>query len=224
MNLKNYESFLTRDQSNAVYRANKALDAIQDWQLPRNLLDVGCGSGELLRLATDRGMGNVFGVDGVQDALRQSQDAPGEIHIVDLNASGLPFPDDKFDAVTCLEVLEHLYAPQQTLAEIARVTRPGGRVLLSVPNPFGYAARLRLLSGHNISDPATIGGHIKFFKREDLQKMCISCGLNVIRVWGAPYPTAHRKYGPLADFMVQRWPDLFATWFFAFCEKCEAGT
>lgn len=145
MNLKNYESFLSRDQSNAIYRANKALDAIQSWQLPQNLLDVGCGSGELLRLASDRGVQDVFGVDGVQDALRHSQDVPGEIHFVDLNASGLPFPDNKFDVVTCMEVLEHLYAPQQTLAEIARVTRTGGRVLVSVPNPFGYVARLRLL-------------------------------------------------------------------------------
>lgn len=49
------------------------------------------------------------------------------------DAANLPFPGDSFDAVVCLEVLEHVPAPQQVVNEIARVLRPGGRLWLSMP-------------------------------------------------------------------------------------------
>lgn len=49
------------------------------------------------------------------------------------DAANLPFPDSSFDAVVCLEVLEHVPAPQRVMNEIARVLRPGGRLWLSMP-------------------------------------------------------------------------------------------
>lgn len=49
------------------------------------------------------------------------------------DAARLPIADDTVDAVVCLEVLEHVRHPQQVLAEIARVLRPGGRLCLSMP-------------------------------------------------------------------------------------------
>lgn len=49
------------------------------------------------------------------------------------DAARLPVADGRVDAVVCLEVLEHVRHPQQVLAEIARVLRPGGRLCLSIP-------------------------------------------------------------------------------------------
>jgi len=49
------------------------------------------------------------------------------------DGAALPFPDRVFDAVVCAELLEHVYDPQRVLAEVARVLRPGGRLLITVP-------------------------------------------------------------------------------------------
>lgn len=51
-------------------------------------------------------------------------------------AQGLPFADAAFDYVFCIEVLEHVLTPFQTLAEIHRVLRAEGILILSVPNPY----------------------------------------------------------------------------------------
>jgi 2-polyprenyl-3-methyl-5-hydroxy-6-metoxy-1,4-benzoquinol methylase len=221
MNLNNYKSFLSHDMPNAVFRANKALAEFTRLKFPTRLLDIGCGSGELLRIAQNIGVQNLAGVDGVQDALEKCRDIQGEIRQVDLNKTGLPFPDEAFDGVTCLEVLEHLYDPQNTLREIFRVLEKGSCAIISVPNPFSYAVRARVLFGSNVSDPATIGGHIKFFRSSDIRKMCMECGFQNIEIHGLPYPTAYKKYGCLADKLVRRMPDLFATWLFVCCKKSD---
>ncbi len=57
--------------------------------------------------------------------------------------SRLPFRDDSFDVVSCFEVLEHLDDPAGALGEMARVLRPGGSLLLSVPNDAGIKHRLK---------------------------------------------------------------------------------
>lgn len=49
------------------------------------------------------------------------------------DAEKLPFPDDSFESVVCLEVLEHVREPDKVMAEVARVLRPGGRLWLSMP-------------------------------------------------------------------------------------------
>lgn len=49
------------------------------------------------------------------------------------DAAALPFAADVFDAVVCAELLEHVYDPRRVIGEVARVLRPGGRVLITVP-------------------------------------------------------------------------------------------
>ncbi len=63
-------------------------------------------------------------------------------------AAPLPFADDAFDAVVCLEGVEHLVNPVQLIAELARVTRAGGEIVVSTPNVMNLYSRLhQLLTG-----------------------------------------------------------------------------
>ena len=62
----------------------------------------------------------------------------------DLNGD-LPFANQSFDYVTCLEGLEHIENPQQAMREFARVLRPGGTVIVSVPNILNIEERLKWL-------------------------------------------------------------------------------
>lgn len=60
-------------------------------------------------------------------------------------AQPLPFADAEFDAVICLEGLEHLVDPVQLIAGLCRVTRPGGEILISTPNVINFYSRLQFL-------------------------------------------------------------------------------
>jgi len=96
--------------------------------------------------------GDVLGVDKskklVETAQEQGADVPGVQFTVD-DAVALSFPDDSFDAARADRVLQHLEAPADALAELRRVTRPGGRVGLSDPDwttagidtPDGYSGQ-----------------------------------------------------------------------------------
>jgi SAM-dependent methyltransferase len=63
-------------------------------------------------------------------------------------AAPLPFADGEFDAVTCLEGLEHLVDPVRLIGELARVTRKGGSIVVSTPNVTSLYSRLyQLMTG-----------------------------------------------------------------------------
>ena len=71
-----------------------------------------------------------------------------EIKQGDLNQH-LPYDDNSFDHVTCIEGLEHIENPQQAIREFARVLRPGGHLVTSVPNILNIEERMKwLIHGH----------------------------------------------------------------------------
>lgn len=103
----------------------------------RHILDVGCGEGFTIRALREAGVGMMtVGVDYSPSALAWSQAnnvACSPLHVAD--AQRLPFSDNSFDLVLCLEVLEHLPDSRLGLVELLRVARDW--VLVSVPHePF----------------------------------------------------------------------------------------
>ena len=120
-------------------------EALAATETPR-VLDVGAGTGRVARtllrqIAFD---GNIVSLDLSRPMLQQGQGECaawlGRVHSVSSPADRLPFADDTFDAVTCLEVLEFLPTVPLALREYLRVLRPGGVLLLS--NRIGWPARL----------------------------------------------------------------------------------
>ena len=104
------------------------------------LLDVPAGEGALAARLIAAGFEvtccdlypEIFRLDGV--SIRQG----------DLNGD-LPFDDHSLDYVTCLEGLEHIENPQQAIREFARLLRPGGTVIVSIPNILNIEERLKWL-------------------------------------------------------------------------------
>lgn len=96
------------------------------------VLDVGCGAGHLMRLLRDRKRANVTGLDFSSWACERLR-AEGFDAVVG-SLPRIPFPDGSFDVVIATEVLEHLDRPERTLEEMARVAKPGGLLMVSVPN------------------------------------------------------------------------------------------
>jgi ubiquinone/menaquinone biosynthesis C-methylase UbiE len=96
------------------------------------LLDVGCGTGRILELLGSYDS-HAFGVDLSLDALAFSRvRVPQHLVCADMNKR-LPFKDDTFRLITCLDVLEHMDGDEWLLSEIERVCKPGGQVIVTVP-------------------------------------------------------------------------------------------
>jgi SAM-dependent methyltransferase len=95
----------------------------------RRLLDVGCGSGFLLR--DFRRYGRAFGVDANEEAIRACR-ARG-LDVEHVTSSPLPFERESFDVITALDVLEHLEDDVGTIDDLYRLLKPGGVLLVTVP-------------------------------------------------------------------------------------------
>jgi SAM-dependent methyltransferase len=125
----------TRGHPSYVWRAGqeRRFQMVRRWAplAGRRVLDVGCGVG----MYTDaflRETPHVWGVEiEFERALEARERAAG---VVQSPGERLPFPDAAFDIVFSHEVLEHVADDQACVAEMVRVTRPGGRVVVFVPN------------------------------------------------------------------------------------------
>jgi SAM-dependent methyltransferase len=103
------------------------------------LLDIGCGDGAYTTRLAD-GFNRVDAIDIQADRLTlfteriKGSPAAHRITIGEMSATKLDYPDNTFDLVTSIEVLEHVDELDQALREIRRVLKPGGRFAFTTPN------------------------------------------------------------------------------------------
>jgi len=144
------------------------------------LLDAGCGEGRHCFGAIDRGA-NVVGLDldlpsmaphtgRLNDTLAKS-DAHGGF--TQGNTFALPFADGTFDRVICAEVMEHVHDYKGAIRELARVTKPGGRIAVTIPTATSEHLYLRLGDDYFESP----GGHIRIFRPRQLAEGLAAAGL-----------------------------------------------
>jgi len=93
------------------------------------LLDVGCGTGQLLRRLGGRF--RCAGCDPAEEMIRRARERNPGIELKMAAAESLPYEDGSFDAVLCIEVMRYLAEPDPALCELARVLRPGGLALVT---------------------------------------------------------------------------------------------
>lgn len=96
------------------------------------ILDVGSSTGTNLRMLRDAGYTNVLGLDSSEESIRWTK-AKGLPEVVKGDVCDLPFDSGSFDLVLATDVLEHVDQDGQAVAEIARILKPGGHVLITVP-------------------------------------------------------------------------------------------
>ena len=100
------------------------------------VLDVGTGEGQVARLAAGGGSNIVVGVDPTWAQLVTARNRSGGPAYARAGAVALPFRDASFDAVVACLVFEHIEAPDEAIAEVARVLVPGGRFVLVLNHPL----------------------------------------------------------------------------------------
>jgi SAM-dependent methyltransferase len=169
-----------------------ALDALGVGEGTR-LLDVGCGAGRALRLAADRGA-EVTGIDAAPGLLAYARRRVPGATIVEGELQTLPFVDDAFDAVTGFNSFQYAADPVAALREAARVTAPGGRVLMVVwspPEMCELAPHLQSLGALMPPPPPGAPGPFALCGRDALDDVFDAAGLTVDRVADVPCTYAY---------------------------------
>ena len=146
---RQYETEVGLAARKAVYRdvtgpdaGELALEAVlRGW--PDRVLEVGCGEGELAERLTAV-VTEVVAVDQPRRMVELTRARGVDARVADVQA--LPFPDDSFDAVLAAWMLYHVPDLDRGLSEIARVLRPGGR-LVATTNSADHLAELLALGG-----------------------------------------------------------------------------
>lgn len=125
-----------RTLKNLVPGRLKWFDRHINWQ-GKDVLDLGCAGGFMAEALAERGA-HVTGIDPASDAIDAARDhaRAGKLRIAyDVGVGeALPYDDASFDAVVCVDVLEHVADLHRVLSEIARTMRPGGLLLFDTIN------------------------------------------------------------------------------------------
>jgi len=138
-------------------------------------LDAGCGCGYGTHHLAKSGARNVTGIDVSPQAIeyaRQHYSAANLRYRV-MDVAALSFPDETFDAAVCLEVFEHVPDYRQLLAEIRRVLKPNGRIVVSTPNGRIFSPKGRPINPW----------HVHEFSRIEFQKV-MAPYFREVQLWG----------------------------------------
>jgi SAM-dependent methyltransferase len=147
-------------------------------------LDLGAGRGRHLFEAMRR-KAHVFALDSsaadLKDAaavaLAMVQGGEAEVSdwagAVNGDALQLPFADDVFDRIVVSEVMEHIWDDERAIIEVVRVLRPGGRVAVTVPTFWPERVAWALNPAYH----DTPGGHVRIYRRGDLERKLERAGL-----------------------------------------------
>jgi SAM-dependent methyltransferase len=138
------------------------------------ILDIGCGSGQFLRLAETLGF-ECYGIDFSESAIsRASKATSGKLYLRDIqNGSG--FPNEYFDICLCLEILEHLKGAVDVLFDIHRILKPHGLLIISTPNANSLARIISPSKNSCINDPQ----HILLFTPFTLSLLISKLGFKI---------------------------------------------
>jgi ubiquinone/menaquinone biosynthesis C-methylase UbiE len=148
------------------------------------VLDMGCGAGrhafEMYRrgadvIAFDQDTAELAKVQEWFWAMKEAGEVPegASAEIKEGDALALPFADGEFDRIVAAEVLEHIPADIQAIAELVRVLRPGGTMAVSVPRWFPEIVNWKLSADyHNVP-----GGHIRIYTAEELTDKVTKAGM-----------------------------------------------
>lgn len=161
--------------------------------LPKGrVLDLGCGDGDYAKRLKDLG----FEVVASDIDLKRFKYR----NLIEFTASNLekalPFPENSFDYVIFLEVIEHLYNPDFVIGEIGRVLKPSGVLILSTPNILNLGSRLRflfeggfdffrepILDYHKVFPAAIENMHIIVWRYQELEYLLFKNKLSVETVY-----------------------------------------
>ena len=157
------------------------------------ILDVACGSGELINQVAKR-FNQLWGIDVDEKRIEKAEKETQKIglknvnfQVVDVN-QGLPFKDEYFDIVTAVAALAYFFDLHFAVKEMKRILGKGGVLVIEVPNLAYLLRRMSLFLGKQpwVSDgEGWDGGHLHYFTQGSLKKLLEDSGFKIVKTTGS---------------------------------------
>jgi methionine biosynthesis protein MetW len=204
MSVQDFENARWEDKRQSTqFRHHAALSLIQGGPV----LDIGCGDGLFLSMCKDKGI-EAQGVDFSNVAVSHCKEQGLKAQQVDITAGALPFSNKGFPVVVALDVLEHVYDPQELLQEMKRIS--SRNIIIGVPNFSSLPARLQTLFGSVPENNRPHKGHIYWFNWSVLRSLIEKNGLHIVALRvNAPWERIP-LIGSVTRALANLFPNLFA--------------
>jgi ubiquinone/menaquinone biosynthesis C-methylase UbiE len=168
-----YDSTLAGRQSKRLYDfIIRTMDRFEY----KSVLDVGCGTGNLLFEVLKRKKVSTAGIDLSEKMIDVAKMRLGEeADLRSGDSEHLPWKSESFDMVTCTLSFHHYPNPEAVLDEMKRVLNPGGKVIIAdpwAPSPFRQIANLLIPLGNS--------GTVRFYSESEMRNMLEKCGFTLI--------------------------------------------
>lgn len=183
------------------------LNLLRPYRQLNTLLEVGCAAGFFLKVAETESW-QVAGVEIMEPAVTYAR----ETLALDVRAGTLEeadFPDASFDAVVMIETVEHLLDPATTLRTAYRLVRPGGVLLITVPNQNSIMRTL-LGPSWSVLSPAE---HLYYFTERTMKQMLLKVGFRETKfVWRLPGQAWAETVNPYNSHRPDSWRSRLVRW------------
>ncbi|MBN1383306.1 MAG: class I SAM-dependent methyltransferase [Elusimicrobia bacterium] len=188
-----YDSFYrdywkTTGWNPAVGRISKTIADVFNQYIDKSkkIIDLGCGDGTHYGRFVSQLAGSYIGLDVSGEAVKKAKENGLEARKHNFN-DRMPFDNNSFDVIICLEVIEHLFDPEFFLKECGRILKPAGFLILSLPNSFYLRQRIKFLSGSFSSmtgsplaaDKEWSAPHIRFFSKDSICRLLSISGFTI---------------------------------------------
>lgn len=169
-----YHKLISAGGQNSPQRWRSRRAALAPHKRSGALLDLGCSSGSFLEFMRGESW-KLYGIEMSAAGARAAEARSGaQVFVGDVPDA--PFAPESFDAITCFDVLEHVYQPRQVMAKVAQWLKPGGIFYVLVPNIDAAEARLFGTYWHGLELPR----HLFHFSPASLRSLAQSAGLSEV--------------------------------------------
>ncbi|HVB85952.1 MAG TPA: class I SAM-dependent methyltransferase [Candidatus Dormibacteraeota bacterium] len=174
----------------AEIRWRRHNELISQYQRGGSILDIGCSSGAFL--GTLKGNWKLYGIEMERATAERARAATGaDVFVGDVMDA--PFAPGSFDAITCFDLLEHVYDPSVFLARVLEWLKPGGMVFVMLPNIESWEARAFGSYWYGLELPR----HTFHFSPGSLRYVMGSLGFREVHLQTPPITYVERSLGYL---------------------------
>jgi len=166
-----------------VYPRRELIQLIEEeTDMPLHILDIGCGCGAMMGCV--KGIypkAKVYGIEKVSKAAGIASHM-GEVICGDVEQVEFPWEEAYFDYIMMGDVLEHLMNPDRVLERLEKHLKPGGHIIVSMPNVKHYSVLLPLLRQDRFSyeDAGILDRtHVKLYTGTEIQRLILRCGYEI---------------------------------------------
>lgn len=149
-----------------------------------DVLDIGVGCGALAIMVKENLIGQIDAVDNSREALEQTRRHYRDVFLLDLDVVPLKsaLGQRRYDFVVAADLIEHLRFPEKILLQLHEFLKPGGKILLSVPNVTYFGLVAALAAGEFLYRPEGLldSTHLRFFSWSSLCALLEKCMLQIV--------------------------------------------